>query len=89
MPMPRTRLNPRTALRLAYACDAVISNGDGILRLAVTDDGAWFDGSSTSYGTGLQDIADRLAALGDGVDARSEPGHGTTVVGTLPVEVTP
>ena len=36
------------------------------------------------YGTGLQGIADRLAALGGALDVRSEPGAGTTVTGSLP-----
>ena len=54
----------------------------------MTDDGAGFDSSTTSYGTGLQGIADRLAALGGVVDVRSEPGRGTRVNGTLPVEAT-
>ena len=41
-----------------------LSNGDGSLSFTVTDDGAGFDAAQTSYGTGLQGIADRLAALG-------------------------
>ena len=37
-----------------------------------------------AYGTGLQGMADRLDALGGGLQVRSEPGHGTTVTGRLP-----
>jgi signal transduction histidine kinase len=64
----------------------VLSNGDGTLRFAVTDDGAGFDSSSTSYGTGLQGIADRLAALGGTLEVKSRPGAGTTLEGRLPTE---
>jgi signal transduction histidine kinase len=51
----------------------------------VTDDGVGFDAGSSSYGTGLQGIADRLAALDGGIEVRSAPGAGTTVAGSLPV----
>ena len=60
-----------------------LSNGDGMLGFTVTDDGAGFDRSSTSYGTGLQGIADRLAAL-DGTlvdEERARFGHGADGTG--------
>ena len=56
----------------------------GALEFSVTDDGAGFDPGASGYGTGLQGMADRLAALGGGLQVRSEPGHGTTVTGRLP-----
>ena len=62
-----------------------LSDGDGRLRFEVTDDGAGFDPSTSSYGTGLQGIADRLAALDGELEVRSSVGAGTTVAGTLPV----
>jgi glucose-6-phosphate-specific signal transduction histidine kinase len=49
--------------------------------------GAGFDTASTRNGTGLQGMADRLAALGGGLQVRSRPGHGTTISGQLPVSV--
>jgi signal transduction histidine kinase len=67
----------RAAVRLAYP--------DGALVFSVTDDGAGFDPESAGYGTGLQGMADRLAALGGDLQVRSQPGHGTTVTGRLPV----
>jgi signal transduction histidine kinase len=67
----------RATVRLAAAA--------GALEFSVTDDGAGFDAASAGYGTGLQGMADRLAALGGDLQVRSQPGHGTTVTGRLPV----
>jgi signal transduction histidine kinase len=67
----------RATVRLAGRADA--------LEFSVTDDGTGFDAGSAGYGTGLQGMADRLAALGGDLQVRSEPGHGTTVTGRLPV----
>ncbi len=39
----------------------------------------------TSYGTGLQGMADRLDAIGGSLTVTSTPGAGTTVTGTVPV----
>jgi len=63
-----------------------LSQYDGWLRFEVEDDGRGFETSSRSYGSGLQGIADRLAALGGEVTVRSALGSGTTVAGRLPVE---
>jgi signal transduction histidine kinase len=57
----------------------------GILEFTITDDGAGFDPAAAKDGTGLQGMADRLAALGGTFGVRSRPGHGTTVTGQLPV----
>ncbi len=40
----------------------------------------------TSYGSGLQGMADRLDAIGGSIEVDSAPGHGTRVVGRLPIE---
>ncbi|HEX5936256.1 MAG TPA: histidine kinase [Actinomycetota bacterium] len=73
--------------KYASASRAVValSDGDGRLRFTVTDDGVGFERSTSTFGTGLQGIADRLAALGGEVDVTSSPGAGTTVAGSLPV----
>jgi signal transduction histidine kinase len=63
-----------------------LSDGTGELRFEVVDDGRGFDPSSTTYGTGLQGISDRLAALGGELVVTSAPGDGTAVAGRLPVE---
>jgi len=62
-----------------------LMDGDGRLRFEVADDGRGFDAEETSYGTGLQGIADRLAAIGGELHVDSAPGSGTSVVGDLPV----
>jgi signal transduction histidine kinase len=58
---------------------------DGSLTFEVGDDGRGFDPASNGYGTGLQGIEDRLAALGGTLEIRSAPGAGTTVTGRLPI----
>ena len=63
-----------------------LSGGNGELGFSVADDGRGFDAETTPLGSGMQNMADRLAALGGSIDVRSRPGEGTTVVGRLPVE---
>ena len=73
--------------KYAQASGATIrlTNGSGELRFEIRDDGRGFDPSATNYGTGLQGIADRLAALGGELVVTSAPGDGTAVAGRLPV----
>lgn len=56
------------------------------LCLAVTDDGIGFHPEGTG-GTGLANLADRVAAAGGTLRVRSEPGHGCTVAASLPIRV--
>ena len=58
---------------------------DGSLVFEVVDDGRGFEPETTSRGAGLQNMEDRLAALGGALEVRSRPGGGTTVIGHLPV----
>jgi signal transduction histidine kinase len=60
-----------------------LAEDDGILSFEVADDGAGFDASSLTYGTGLQGMADRLAVLDGTLFVQSEPGGGTTVTGRV------
>ncbi len=57
---------------------------DGRLGFSVSDDGRGFDPAVTARGAGLQNMADRLAALGGSLDVRSAPGAGTTIEGRVP-----
>ena len=72
----RRRPRPRSSCRTARR----------VLRFEVSDDGVGFDPASTGYGSGLQGIADRLAALEGSVEIHSAPGEGTTVTGHVPFE---
>jgi signal transduction histidine kinase len=68
----------------ANAAAIRLSNGSGELRFEVSDDGRGFDPSATSYGTGLQGIADRLAALGGELVVTSARRAGTARAGGHP-----
>ena len=59
-----------------------LSNGNVGFR--VSDDGGGFDADNTAPGSGLQNMADRLDALGGEISIESSPGRGTTVTGLLP-----
>ena len=62
-----------------------LAQTNGSLTFEIIDDGIGFDPTTASRGSGLQGIADRIAALGGELDVRSAPGAGTTVAGRLPV----
>jgi signal transduction histidine kinase len=67
----------RATVRLRAAADA--------LTFEVEDDGEGFDPAKQAKGSGLQNMADRLDALGGSVDLNSAPGRGTRVTGNIPV----
>jgi signal transduction histidine kinase len=55
------------------------------LVFSVTDDGRGFDPAVTPRGAGLQNMADRLAALDGALELRSAPGSGSSVGGRVPI----
>jgi signal transduction histidine kinase len=77
----------QNAAKYAEASSAVVRLGheDAHLVFTVTDDGRGFDPATTPRGSGLQNMADRLEALGGRVEVDSAPGSGTTVTGRIPV----
>ena len=78
--------------KYAAASNATVAleQRNGHLWFTVIDDGAGFDTNATSYGTGLQGMADRLDAIGGTLQVTSTPGAGTSVSGSVPVtDVTP
>jgi signal transduction histidine kinase len=77
----------QNAAKYSGASNAEIRLGEeeGALTFEVADDGVGFDPASTTFGTGLQGMADRLAALDGTLEIRSVPGAGTTVAGRIPV----
>jgi signal transduction histidine kinase len=62
-----------------------LSESDGRLRFSVRDEGRGFDAGS-AHGSGLQNMRDRVDALGGRLEVVSAAGAGTEVRGALPVE---
>jgi signal transduction histidine kinase len=69
----------------ADSCQIRIWQDAGALRFQVADDGSGFDAATTAKGAGLQNMADRLDAVGGSLDVESTPGQGTSVTGSIPV----
>ena len=65
-----------------------LSQTDGQLRFDVQDDGEGYDAAAVGPSAGLQNMADRIGALGGELTIESTPGAGTTVRGAVPIEVT-
>jgi signal transduction histidine kinase len=63
-----------------------LAQANGSLTFEVADDGKGFDPGAAERGSGLQGIADRLAALGGHLEISSAPGRGTRIVGSIPTE---
>jgi signal transduction histidine kinase len=61
-----------------------LAEENGQLTFRVVDDGPGFAVGEVR-GLGLQNMEDRLGALGGRLTITSAPGHGTTVSGTVPV----
>ena len=94
------RYSPEVESAIYYACLEAIQNatkhggpdprisvtlrqdGDQV-RFDVEDDGAGFE-PDRARGTGLQNMQDRLGALGGRVTVRTAPGQGTRVSGRVP-----
>lgn len=70
----------------AGSCSAEVSlvRVNGSLRVTVVDDGSGFDPVKVQ-GEGLANLAERLTALGGGLEVASAPGAGTTVRAELQV----
>jgi signal transduction histidine kinase len=64
-----------------------LEGSPGSLFFQVEDDGMGFDMSSVERGAGLQNMIDRVEALGGTLELISAPGEGTRVSATLPAEL--
>jgi signal transduction histidine kinase len=69
----------------ASAAVVRLSEDNGDLVFSVSDDGRGFDPATTPRGSGLQNMADRLDALGGRFEIVSRPNEGTTVTGRIPI----
>jgi signal transduction histidine kinase len=58
----------------------------GGLLFSITDDGPGFDPKAVRGGHGFINMSDRLGAIGGTVRWDSQPGHGATISGTVPLE---
>jgi signal transduction histidine kinase len=63
--------------------------GNGELRFEVADDGVGFDSEAVGASAGLQNMTDRIGALGGELLVESAPGKGTRVSGVVPVSSEP
>jgi signal transduction histidine kinase len=66
-----------------------LARDNGHVTFEVADDGRGFDPDATASGTGLQGMADRIAAVGGRLEVRSAPGTGTVIRGEVPVASEP
>jgi signal transduction histidine kinase len=57
----------------------------GGLLFSVSDDGPGFSAAAARSGHGYVNMADRLGAIGGTVRWQSEPGHGASVQGSIPL----
>jgi signal transduction histidine kinase len=81
-------LNNIAKYAAATSAEVRLSRSNGQLVFEIADDGRGFDTNVTSYGTGLQGMADRLEAIGGTLEVTSAPGRGTTIVGRAPADPT-
>ena len=66
----------------ASAATVTVRQADGVVRLEIADDGA--GGADPSRGSGLNGLADRVAALDGTITVDSPPGAGTRVRVEIP-----
>ncbi len=64
-----------------------LGKDEGDLHFAVTDDGCGYDVRSRGTSTGMQNMTDRIGALGGRICVTSAPGAGTKVEGWVPIGV--
>jgi signal transduction histidine kinase len=77
----------QNAAKYADASNATVRlrEWEGDLDLSIVDDGRGFDLQSTPLGMGLQNMTDRLAALGGRLEIKTAAGRGTNVLGRIPI----
>jgi signal transduction histidine kinase len=61
-----------------------LSQADGRVRFTVADDGRGYDAALIAPSSGLQNMTDRIGALGGEIHIVSTPGSGTAVRGSVP-----
>jgi signal transduction histidine kinase len=95
------RYSPEIETTVYFSCSEALQNAakhaasatgvtisvwqDRDLHFEVRDDGEGFDVDATPHGTGLNNLADRLAAVGGTMRIESAPGQGTALSGSIPL----
>jgi signal transduction histidine kinase len=59
---------------------------DDRLELSIEDDGVGFDPASGRRGSGLQNISDRIEAVGGSLEIQTASGEGTSLIGWVPLQ---
>jgi len=62
-----------------------VREDEGALLFEVSDDGAGFDPAIGAHGHGFVNMRDRVGAIGGSIKVESSPGHGTTIIGRIPL----
>lgn len=62
-----------------------LEEGEGDLSFTVADNGIGFDEATTTRGAGLQNMEDRVDAVGGTLAVTSTPGTGTSISGRIPI----
>ena len=63
-----------------------LTETDGVLSFVVADSGPGFEMATADIGSGLQNMRDRINAVGGELEIRSNPGEGTTISGRVPLQ---
>jgi signal transduction histidine kinase len=71
----------------AARVEIALGNSGGSLWFEVRDDGEGFDATIAEHGHGFVNMRDRLGAFGGELTVVSTPGQGTTITGSLPLEL--
>ena len=71
----------------ALNAQVALATVDGGVRLTIRDDGGGFAGPPPEKGFGISGMRDRLALVDGTLSVQSDPGKGTTLIVTLPVQV--
>jgi signal transduction histidine kinase len=73
--------------KYAWASSAYVrlDESESELTFIVEDDGVGFDPLATANGSGVVGMTDRLDTVGGGIEIKSRLGHGTVVLGRVPL----
>jgi signal transduction histidine kinase len=77
----------QNAVKHAHSASAITIrlSGGSSLCFEIRDDGPGFDNGASRDGAGLENMRDRVAAVGGRLRIDSAPGDGTRVIGTIPI----